>query len=101
VLLLPNTALRFSPPAPQVKTPSGGSLFSRLFPRRPHRTSETKREIPSAKNVQQQQVWTLQNGKPVKLAVTVGATDGQMTQLLSGNVKAGMALLVDVIRTQK
>lgn len=101
VLLLPNTALRFSPPAPQVKTASGGSLFSRLFPRRPHRTNETKREMPSAKNAQQQQVWTLQNGKPVKLAVTVGATDGQMTQLLSGKVQAGMALLVDVIRTQK
>jgi HlyD family secretion protein len=101
VLLLPNTALRFTPPAPQTKTASGGSLFSRLFPRRPHKTNETKREAASAKNAQAQKVWTLQNDKPVKIAVTVGATDGQMTQLLSGEVQAGMALLVDVIRTQK
>lgn len=101
VLLLPNTALRFSPPAPQVKTASGGSLFSRLFPRPSHRTNETKQETSSAKEAQLQWVWTLQNGKPVKIAVKVGATDGQMTQLLSGEVKVGMALLVDVIRTTK
>jgi len=99
VLLVPNAALRFTPPATQTASSSGGSLFSRLFPR-PRHSTPANRE-PGAAGARTQRVWTLRDGQPVAITIQVGATDGQMTQVLSGDVQPGMALLTDVTRTTK
>jgi HlyD family secretion protein len=41
------------------------------------------------------EVWTLQAGRPVAISVQTGATDGVDTEILSGDLKAGTALIVD------
>ena len=95
-LLVPNAALRFTPVSKE-KTVSrrnqGGSLLSRLFPRRPHRNG--KRPAMSKKNDRRQQVWILRDGEPEAKTVTTGFTDGVMTQILSGDITPNTELVID------
>jgi HlyD family secretion protein len=44
-----------------------------------------------------QRVWILQEHQPVPIEITVGATDGAMTHVLSGDVSAGTTVLVDIV----
>ncbi|MEJ2344000.1 MAG: efflux RND transporter periplasmic adaptor subunit [Gammaproteobacteria bacterium] len=97
VLLVPNAALRFAPPVTQTRS-SGGSLLSRLFPRPRHATT-TPREASGAEG--RQRVWILSDGRPVAVPVTVGASDGQMTEVLAGKVSAGTPVLVDAVQVSK
>ncbi|NIP72157.1 MAG: efflux RND transporter periplasmic adaptor subunit [Gammaproteobacteria bacterium] len=93
-LLVPNAALRFVPPERAVET--DGGLVSRLLPRRPRDTSRDKRK-DLAGGAARQRVWTLRDGEPVAIPVRVGATDGQVTEVLSGDVQAGQSLQADVL----
>ncbi|MBN2232720.1 MAG: efflux RND transporter periplasmic adaptor subunit [Deltaproteobacteria bacterium] len=95
-LLVPNAALRYAPP-PAAKTngTAGGSLLSKLFPRpartRPQRTG-------NGGGVRQgRRVWTLRDGKPVGVPVTVGATDGVLTEIIGGEVALGMPLIIESV----
>lgn len=92
-LLVPNGALRFSPPPAAPEPKSGGSVFSRLFPQRPVRQST---ETNDASKSHTQRVWVLQRGQPVPVPVTIGASDGMMTEVKSGEIRPGMALVVDI-----
>lgn len=92
VLLVPNTALRFDPKL-QEKPRSGGTVLSKLMPR-PSRRPERPKE--SGKNPgKSQQVWTLVDGRPVAVPVTVGLTDGASTQIVAGDIKPGLELVID------
>jgi len=94
-LLVPNAALRFTPPArDEESTSSGGSLLGRLFPR-PRRSAQQRSQVAAAGV--QQRVWVLRDGHPVAINITTGPTDGIMTVLRSGDVKPGTPLLVDTI----
>ncbi|OGR17513.1 MAG: efflux transporter periplasmic adaptor subunit [Desulfobacterales bacterium GWB2_56_26] len=91
-LLVANAALRFDPKL-QEKTRSGGTILSKLMPR-PSRRPERPKE--SGKNPgKSQQVWTLVDGRPVAVPVTVGLTDGASTQIVAGDVKPGLELVID------
>ncbi|HEY0634327.1 MAG TPA: efflux RND transporter periplasmic adaptor subunit [Gammaproteobacteria bacterium] len=92
-LLVPNAALRFSPPPTQS---SSGFAFS-LFPRR-RPTAQQPRELGRERTAQ---VWVERGGVPVALPLTIGATDGQWTEVTEGEVTAGDALLVDVVSSTK
>jgi HlyD family secretion protein len=91
-VLVPNAALRFSPPTKEKGPSSGGESFvSKLFPR-PYRPAVRPREKgPADRN--QQRVWVLRDGEPVPLLLTTGATDGIRTQVAGGEVEPGMDLL--------
>jgi HlyD family secretion protein len=95
-ILIPNAALRFAPPEKQITTStrSGGSLFSRLFPRRRHDTQKP-REAQVASN-EQKQVWTLRDNKLAALKVRTGATNGILTQVTGGGVEPGTPLVIDM-----
>jgi HlyD family secretion protein len=94
VILVPNAALRFTPPAPEkAATKERGSLFGRLFPR----PSSPAKEKGSLGDQRQRSLWTLRDGEPLELPVEVGPTDGLVTQVVSGDLAAGTPLLVDVI----
>lgn len=97
-VLAPNAALRFTPVQKEQKaSPSSNRGFmSRLFPHppRPGRSALRQQEGPG--NNVQQRVWTLRNGELVPIPLRVGATDGTMTEVTGGDVKPGMALVVDM-----
>jgi len=97
VVLVPNSALRFTPPAAVQNRPSSGSssLLSQLFPRRPESSAnqvDKKRPNPAM-----QQVWILKDGQPAAVPLTIGPTDGKMTEVISGTIEPGTALLVDTV----
>jgi HlyD family secretion protein len=94
VLVMPNAALRFTPPARKMRT-SGRGLLSALLPRRPWRRPEKERG--NSGNPNQQRVWTLQGGQPVPITVTIGATDGTMTEVIGGDIGPGTVLVVDTV----
>jgi HlyD family secretion protein len=41
-------------------------------------------------------VWVLEANKPVARDLRIGRTDGRNTEVLSGNLKAGEPIIVDV-----
>ena len=92
-VLVPSAALRFAPPVQEAKEPSRG-LLSAMLPRPPMRMSKPRENETG--NGKEQRVWILKDGQPVAVPVTIGATDGVMTEVVSGNVTPGTALVVDV-----
>jgi HlyD family secretion protein len=103
-ILVPNAALRFTPQVQEKGAPPNqGSVVNRLFPRR-HGAPSSSGHRQGGKGAgamkKQQRVWTLQDGKPVAIPVTPGATDGVMTEIKSGDVAPGMALVVDTVGTR-
>jgi HlyD family secretion protein len=69
ILLAPNGALRFTPPGAEAPAAGGGGMKT---------------------------VWTLRDGEPAAVPVTVGLTDGLWTEVVKGDVASGVALLVDL-----
>lgn len=95
-LLLPNAALRFSPPAQeeeQVKS-AGGSLISQLMPRPPAATKSRKNATADNK---QQRVWVLRDGQVAAIPVTTGSSDGIMTEVTGSDIEPGTAVIVDTL----
>jgi len=98
-VLLPSAALRFTPPVQEEEKKSSGGLVSMLLPR-PPRFKATEREN-AAGSKKQQDVWILREGRPVAVPVTVGATDGVMTEIRAGDLQPGMAVVVDSVMEAK
>ena len=70
VLTIPNAALRFTPPEVELDRQESGTAVRR--------------------------VWVLEGQKPKAVVVRTGVSDGEHSELLSGNLPAGKPLLVDV-----
>lgn len=91
-VLVPNAALRFSPPVEAEAEPRTG-LVGRLLPRPPR--SDSKNWATRARESKAQRVWILEDGQPLAVPVVVGASDGFTTELLQGDVEPGTPLIVD------
>jgi HlyD family secretion protein len=93
VLLAPNTALRFTPAQNGANGANQGSggVMSSLMPRMP-RTGPRKSATGSGPN---KQVWVLEAGTAKAVAVTTGISDGRMTEITGGDLKAGMLIITD------
>ena len=102
-ILIPTVALRFTPPVQEEKKKeekkSSGSLVGSLLPRPPRSASKQGEDVSA--NKKQQRVWTLKDGQLSAIPVTVGSTDGSMTEVVTGDIKPGMALVVDTISMGK
>jgi HlyD family secretion protein len=96
-LLVPNAALRFSPPSEKASEAPQQSLISMILPRRPSFRKPSEREGTGADRV----LWVLRDGAPADVPVTVGATDGARTEILGGDVKAGQPVIVDAETARK
>jgi HlyD family secretion protein len=81
-VLVPNAALRFTPP---VETTRSGSFLPG-----PPASGRVTTDDPATR------VWTLVDGLPRPIDVTVGASNGQTTQV-SGPVQPGDAVIVDIM----
>jgi HlyD family secretion protein len=89
-LLVPNAALRFTPPAAAIERP----LWSRILPGMPRRPA---RQAQTGGDRRQQRVWTLRDGEPVAITVKVGASDGRVTQIVSGELAPGSEVLIGAV----
>ncbi|MFH1984465.1 MAG: efflux RND transporter periplasmic adaptor subunit [Pseudomonadota bacterium] len=99
-LLVPNAALRFTPPATvQGGQRRSGGILTRLFPR-PQRNTE-KKPATAGNGKTQLRVWTLRDGRSVPVAIFTGMTDGASTQVTGGDLQPGMPLIVDVVTQGK
>jgi HlyD family secretion protein len=96
-LLVPNAALRFTPAATDAaeKKP-GSSVVGALMPRMP-RQPKTVKVTP---NGGAQRVWVLQEGQPVAIDVKTGASNGRVTEVTGGALKAGMQVITEALSEQ-
>jgi HlyD family secretion protein len=97
-ILIPSAALRFSPPAPEQKKEPSTNLVNSLLPHPPRESGQPQADTSASK---QQQVWTLKDGKPTAVLITIGVTDGTLTEVVSGDVEPGMVLVVDSMIPEK
>jgi HlyD family secretion protein len=94
VLLVPNTALRFTPTASAASTPAKKGIASSLLPRMPGaNTRKPAAALSSTANAKK--VWVLRDGVAVAVAVTPGISDGHMTEITGGDLKAGALVITD------
>ncbi|MCO5104621.1 MAG: efflux RND transporter periplasmic adaptor subunit [Burkholderiaceae bacterium] len=96
VLLVPNTALRFSPVggAPAAGgSAQGGGILSKMMPRPPR--SGTKMARSDSKTAGTRQIWLLKDGQPVALSVTTGISDGRQTEVSGEALEPGLLVITD------
>lgn len=96
VLLVPNTALRFSPAAADTAPAKKSGLTIALPIAKPGGSGKSGSGRTSTGAAQE--VWVLPangTGTPVSVAVTPGITDGRVTEITGGDLKAGMQVITD------
>lgn len=72
VMKIPNAALRFRP-----------------------KDMAESRKMPGGDQLKGSSVWTLADGKPKRVGVKTGATDGSFTELVSGEIPEGAEVIVE------
>ena len=87
-LLVPNSALRYAPPAADADT---RGLLSRILPGPPRFRAAAPREETGRNRT----VWVLRDGEPVAQHIVIGASDGKHTEVQSGDLQAGQAVILD------
>ncbi len=100
VLLVPNTALRFTPTAATGATPAGGSgggVLSKLMPRPPVSGAPKRSGASKTTEGSQRQLWLLRDGQPVAVTVTTGLSNGRQTEVSGADLAAGQAVIVGQI----
>ena len=98
VLLIPNAALRFTPPV--VAAHESFSL-SQLMPGPPRHDNGRKGEMDAAKDGKKRTLWLLDGmGKPRAVHIETGSTDGTRTQVRSGALKEGSMVIVNAIEAR-
>jgi HlyD family secretion protein len=94
VLVVPNTALRFTPTAAGADTAADKSIAASLIPRMPSNRTR-KSAAAGASTASAKQVWVLRDGAAVAVAVTPGISDGKMTEITAGDLQVGMLVITD------
>jgi len=104
VLLVPNTALRFTPAIERPTeadtkksggdTKSGGGLVGSLIPRAPMNAQRTATQSGRGA-LGTRQLWLLKDGQPVAVSVQAGISDGRRTEVSSPELAPGMQVIVD------
>lgn len=101
VLRVPNAALRFVPPLPagaaarpaQAQAPAGA-------PAKPPAAGAPSVGA-SARGPRGPAVWILERGKPKRVPVKIGISDGNTTQLLEGDLKEGEPVITEAVSKAK
>jgi HlyD family secretion protein len=88
-LLVPNAALRFTPPVSD--TTEDQSFIRRIIPGPPRFRPASKREDTGSNRT----VWVLRDDDPTPVEVVIGLSDGKRTEVRSGEIQVGEALIVD------
>ncbi len=98
VLLVPNSALRFTPTAAGAGAAAGrGGIVSSLLPRFPGGAAR-RSAAAGADTSTARQVWVEpadRKGSALAVAVTPGISDGRFTEIAGGDLQPGMQVIVD------
>lgn len=96
VLVVPNTALRFSPASANgaAAASSGGGILSKMMPR-PPRSNTPKTAGTDRRSGGLRPIWVLQDGQPVAVQVRTGISDGRNTEVSGEGLKEGMAVITE------
>ena len=86
--LLPNAALRFTPPV--VSTTEDQNLMDKLLPRWGNRNSSRDKNEQQSR---QKQVWILKEQRPMAITLQTGASDGRTTEIIEGDLQPGSEVL--------
>ena len=87
-LLVPNAALRYSPP---VAAKQQSFSLSRLFlPRMPRNERPARTETVAG----ERGVWVLKDNVPEALRITTGVSDGKMTEVVKGDISPDALLII-------
>jgi HlyD family secretion protein len=89
-LMVSNAALRYAPPEAGSR---GRGIFGLFRPPRMGPRSGGGEALTGAKR----RVWVLRDGRQVPVIIQVGSSDGQYTQVTSGDLKEGDALVTDAV----
>jgi HlyD family secretion protein len=98
VITVPNAALRFDPvSAAQIGKPdeTKRTLVQSLSPGGGRRWRGTPPPKPGSASTEPR-VWTLENGEPVEIKVTPGITDGRVTEITGGTLKADTPIIISI-----
>ncbi len=95
VVRVPNAALRFRPP-PEMLAALGRTSGN---PQRVAGRDGARGPQPASGGANGRSLWVLRDGRPAPVQVTVGVSDGTFTELLSGPVQAGDAVVTGVEST--
>jgi HlyD family secretion protein len=97
-LLIPNTALRYSPTEKELarftekpKAKPGDSKDSKAKP------EDLKDDKAKTETKNQQKVWMIREGKLVQIPVTVGETDRTNTEVKVGEIKDGDLIITNTM----
>jgi HlyD family secretion protein len=93
-LLVSNHALRFLPSSGDENASSGSFLMA------PPGMDQSA-SAPSTAALNNPRVWVVRDGRPSPIPVAVGATDGKLTEIRSGQVTQGMPLIVEAVKEGK
>ncbi len=99
-LLVPNAALRFTPSANSARKADSGGILGSLLPRMP-RTASSRAPRGGNEKGGGKQVWVLKDGQPSPLKIKTGLTNGRMTEVLEGELKPGMQVVIDSVAPAK
>jgi HlyD family secretion protein len=96
VLLVPNTALRFTPTTESAggaaPAAASGGVVSKLVPRMPRGGG---RKTAGGSGLAAKQVWILKDGQVVAVAVKPGISDGRMTEVSGDGLQEGAFVITD------
>jgi len=92
ILLIPNAALRFSPPVENKNEPDR-SLMDSLLPGPPKRNRDAHEPTPIPGHGRK--IWILQNGQPHPVSVEIGASDGVRTRVMGESLAPGMQVILE------
>ena len=102
VLLVPNTALRFSPAqagAEATGKPASANrgIVSQLMPGPPRSANASRKPAGGAGPGagQTRQIWLLKDGVPQPVSVKVGISDGRMTEVSAEGLEPGAQVITD------
>ena len=89
-LMVPNAALRYSPPATQTGGNRGAGLLGLLIPRPP--ATPQVQQPPAADG--SRTVWVLRDDAPVAVSITTGLSDGTHTAVTGGDLTVDDKVIV-------
>lgn len=99
-LLIPNAALRFTPTIAKDGANDTPRDVTRFLTMRPPPLRKQRPQESTSDAAGMQRIWILRSGEATPIDVKAGASDGQFTEILAGELKEGMEVITESVSTK-